>query len=138
MAMPAAVPKCGRTVVQGSCPTSRKCEIKVTVEGSIPVVDPETANVSGSGKLRIIWHLPVGYEFDRDQGDGVQFYVPKTQFQQDYATDDAGGADQGKRKGRHFHWRFENTEKAKYGYAVQFRKGSTVYKCDPTINNEGG
>jgi hypothetical protein len=106
----------------------------------VPEVNPYTVLANPrAGNFHIVWHLPQGAHFNPAKGDGIFLKNDdQDQFSTNYATDDQAGFPSTGKKGKNYHWQFDNSKRSQYQYLVRFRMGTTVYECDPLINNEGG
>jgi hypothetical protein len=143
-------------VTPWDCKQNGKCEVTVTstwcplVPSSIlrcggSVDYDELHLVQNNTNVKILWHLPSGFEFCPALGDGVFLKDNDDgQFEDMYATDDQnGGPPHGKKKCKqqrlqHYRWTgVHSTSGGKYGYTMIFRDGyGNRYFIDPWIYND--
>lgn len=124
----------------GSDCRTPKCNVDILVDARGNVTfepDPLKVFVPDS---RIVWHLPSGYEFCEEAGDGVSFKQPhsRSQFIDGYATDD-GERSPDKKCKKKYHWKDKKTDAkgTRHPYGVKFRdnKGKK-FDVDPIIIND--
>ena len=125
-----------------TCRAGSVCTVNIAMNGHTPVL-PRTVFITGNGPVHIVWGAPPAHGFVAARQDGVWIKPSsddQNQFADNFPTDDASGVPGDKKKGRHYHWRFDNTVRSTYDYSVQFRKngsGGQAYLCDPRISNQG-
>lgn len=124
-----------------TCPVGRVCKVDIKLDAGVPVL-PKTLFIDpGAGAVHIVWKAPNGHRFIAAKQDGIFVKSDdKDQFADNFPTEDDEGVAGDKKKGRNYHWRFENTVKSTYDYSVHFRENGAnpkVYACDPRINNQG-
>lgn len=118
---------------------TQKCDVDISVDSAGNVTfDPDVLQVFIRDS-HIVWHLPAGYEFCPQSGDGIFFKNPKSgQFVEGYATDD-GEPSTDKECKKKYHWKDKKTEpsRTEHPYGVKFRdKAGKRFDVDPIIIND--
>lgn len=132
-ALPEKTVPCEDTSTDTCDPDNGTCTIQVKLEGTSKiVVKPSTLKVTKyNKKVDIVWKLdPAGgavFDHTGPDKDGVFFKQKDDEFEK---TSSSGKGNEHKRK-------FKNKVMYDYKYWVRLRTNDTIYKCDPTINNEG-
>ncbi|HEX6707774.1 MAG TPA: hypothetical protein VF169_23725 [Albitalea sp.] len=107
----------------------KTCNVTITQTGKKFTVSPYRLHVRRELKkeVHLKWELAGDDKpyFDKNQGDGVLF------------GGNAEFTDKGVSKTQH-KWLNKNGFRAEHKYKIQFRTETAIYRCDPTINNEGG
>jgi hypothetical protein len=142
----------GRALTDQTCTSKKNCEIGIDAP-YCPIFGHCTATVdydrtllaAGEKDINIVWHLPPGFVFCADLGDGVflKYPDPDAQFDDKYPTEKMDGAKPSKKECkelRHYHWRGLNTKskpKDPYEYKIVFHDDAfrKQYWIDPWIIN---
>ena len=120
------------------------CDIYVgEVDGETYVYPYILSAPAGVRELVVVWHhQATGAKFVKGgvDEDGPKWKDPASpaEFVDGEPTEDPQGARDGRTEGTRYRITFRNTAAATHNYVIQYRKGTTIKRCDPQIVSEAG